>query len=73
MKITKELYNALIDKNVHVVCADGWTGNGVWADHTSAVDNEPDPESITIDTEGGAPVEIFVEEIESIEAAGEGR
>ena len=69
MKITKELYGMFIDKKINVVCTDGDVLTGVWIDHTSELDNEPDGESITIERADGALIEIYVAEIERIELA----
>jgi hypothetical protein len=68
MKITKKLFNALMDEKIRIVCIDGQVFNGVWIDHTSKQDNEPDGESITIETDYAPFVEIYVEDIERIEA-----
>lgn len=60
-------YWHLNGRKVVVICTDGYEIIGSWIDWTSAVDNEPDPESITVRRADGAPVEIFVHEIESIQ------
>lgn len=49
-------------KNVRITLDDGSVFEGLAYDYTSALDNEPDPESITIDH-----TELFVDEIMSIE------
>lgn len=49
-------------KNVRVTLDDGSVFEGLAYDYTSALDNEPDPESISIDH-----TELFVDEIRSIE------
>lgn len=59
-------YAALLDKQVRVICTDGDIVGGVWIDWTSEQDNEPDPESITIETPCGDLIEIFVCEIKAI-------
>lgn len=63
-------YENLLDKKVTVTCTDGTTFTGIWSDWSSAADNEPDPESIILDRANGAgPVELFVNEIASIQEA----
>jgi len=70
-------YKELFDSEVVVLCTDGTTIKGCWSEWFSAEDNEwadeeengPHGESIIIDTAGGAPVEVYVAEIERIEAA----
>jgi hypothetical protein len=69
MKITKEIYTDLIGENVRVVCVDGTIVTGIWVDHTSALDNEPDGESITLETAEWPFLEIYVAEIGRIEPA----
>lgn len=60
-------YKNLLDKKVTVTCTDKTSFTGVWSDWSSAVDNDPDPESIILDRANGAgPVELFIDEIESI-------
>lgn len=49
-------------KNVRVILDDGAVFEGIAYDYTSAQDNEPDPESITI-----GHTEIFAPEIVKIE------
>ena len=49
-------------KNVRITLEDGSVFEGLAYDYTSALDNEPDPESITIDS-----IELFSPEIEKIE------
>lgn len=49
-------------KNVRITLKDGKVFEGIAYDYTSALDNEPDPESITIDS-----IELFAPEIEKIE------
>ena len=41
-------HKELLDEQVEVLCTNGTTVKGEWIDWTSAVDNEPDPESITM-------------------------
>lgn len=59
----------LLDERVNVLCTDGQIIMGEWIDWTSAQDNEPDPESITILKTGGILVEVFVNEIAAIHKA----
>mgnify|MGYP005791992149 CR=1 FL=1 len=49
-------------KNVRITLKDGSVFEGHAYDYTSALDNEPDPESITIDS-----IELFAPEIEKVE------
>lgn len=49
-------------KEVRVTMLDGTVFEGVAYDYTSALDNEPEPESITIDS-----IELYAPEIEKIE------
>lgn len=51
-----------LDKKVRIEFVDGGTLEGYVHTHTSALDNEPDPESIMIDC-----YEIFEEDIKKIE------
>ncbi|MGN0134137.1 MAG: hypothetical protein ACI4AO_05365 [Anaerotignum sp.] len=51
---------------VRVTFKDGETMTGKVEDYTSALDNEPDPESITI-RYCGALIECFAPEIEKVE------
>ena len=53
-------------KCVRVKLHDGSVFEGKVNDYTSAVDNEPDPESITVQTAGGVFVELFAPEIASV-------
>lgn len=62
-------YEALLDTRVIVTHKEGQMFTGKWIDWTSAQDNEPDPESITIELDDGRLVEIFVSEIEKIQEA----
>lgn len=62
-------YKELLNKRIKVTCIDGDVLTGEWIDWTSERDNEPDPESIGIQLNEGYPIEIFVNEIEKIEAA----
>jgi hypothetical protein len=61
-----EFYDALMGKELRIYCTDGSTTIGRWSNWTSGVDNEPDGESITVDTPDGGPVEIYIDEIERI-------
>lgn len=49
-------------KNVRITMDDGAVFEGLTYDYTSALDNEPDPESITINH-----IELFAPEIVKIE------
>ena len=49
-------------KNVRITLKDGSVFEGRAYDYTSAMDNEPDPECITIDS-----IELFAPEIEKVE------
>ena len=49
-------------KKVRIFLKTGEVFEGIAYDYTSALDNEPDPESITIDS-----VELYATEIEKIE------
>lgn len=49
-------------KNVRITLKNGQVFEGIAYDYTSELDNEPDPESITIDS-----IELFAPEIEKIE------
>ena len=52
-------------RNVRVTCTDGKIITGFYSIHVSAADNEPDPESMVIETDSGL-VEIFSPEIRGI-------
>ncbi len=56
-----KLYEAQ-GKHVRIRLKDGSIFEGLGCDYTTALDNEPDPESITIDD-----TELFADEIASIE------
>lgn len=61
-------YAHLLGKRIRVVCEDGSECVGIWCDWTSADDNEPDPESITLDErDWAAMIEIYVPDIVLIE------
>lgn len=62
-------YANLLDEQIKVTCTDGQVLIGEWIDWTSALDNEPDPESITIAQDNGFYTEIFVNEIKAIQKA----
>ena len=49
-------------RNVRITLKDGSVFEGLAYDYTSSLDNEPDPESITIDS-----IELFAPEIEKID------
>lgn len=60
-----EFFNKNEGKNVSVTMVDGEVFTGVLYGYVSAVDNEPDPESIVIDR--GELTELLTEEIKMIE------
>lgn len=62
-------YWHLNGEQVTVTCTDGKIFKGKWMNWTSAQDNEPDPESITIAQDDGFYTEIFVNEIKDIQKA----
>lgn len=62
-------YSYLLDENIKIICNNRQTFIGKWIDWTSAQDNEPDPESITIEKPWGAQIEIFVRDIREIFSA----
>nr|WP_294682041.1 hypothetical protein [uncultured Anaerotignum sp.] len=49
-------------KKVRITMLDGAVFEGMAYDYTSSLDNEPEPESITIDS-----IELYAPEIEKIE------
>lgn len=49
-------------KNVKITLKDGKVFQGKAHDYTSALDNEPDPESIAVNN-----IELYLPEIESVE------
>lgn len=61
-----DLYE-LSGRHVRVICNTGRVFVGYARDYTSAADNEPDPESITIATNDGRFVELFEHDIASVE------
>lgn len=67
--IDLEKYWHLNGKQIKVTCTDGQIIYGKWIDWTSAQDNEPDPESITVLQVDEAPVEIYIDEIKDIQKA----
>lgn len=54
-------------KQITVTCTDGQVFTGKWVDWTSAQDNEPDPESITLAQADGFFIELFIHEIKDIQ------
>ena len=62
-------YWPLNGKRIKVTCTDGQVITGEWIDWTSELDNEPDPESITVEKPWGEQIEIYICEIASIEKA----
>ena len=63
MSIIKE---EMVRKKVRVTCTDGEVFVGKMTDWTTALDNEPEPESITLD----GWLEISLPEIEKVEIIG---
>lgn len=61
-------YTYLFDKQIKVTCTDEQMFFGKFTDWTSSQDNEPDPESITVSKPWGEQIEIYIDEIKSIEA-----
>ena len=66
MKTTHFNIKKFMNKIVNIKCNDGEKLIGKLINYTSALDNEPDGESITI-KDGNSYIEIFTEEIEKIE------
>lgn len=62
-------HKELLDEQVEVLCTNGTTVKGEWIDWTSAVDNEPDSESITILQDDDFLIELFIHEIKEIQKA----
>lgn len=56
-------------QEIAVTCTDGQVITGKWIDWTSEQDNEPDPESITVEKPWGEQIEIYVNEIKAIQKA----
>lgn len=54
------------NKIVHITMVDGDSLTGQVVSYTSAVDNDPDPESILIRIPSGMLIELFDYEVESI-------
>ena len=57
-------------KNIRITHKDGDVYEGVLIDYTSALDNEPEPESITIETQYGNLGETYIKDIASVELIG---
>ena len=55
---------------VRVTMADGEIQTGKLVCYTSALDNEPDQESITLEKETGVLVELYADEVAAVEAEG---
>ncbi len=53
-------------KLVRVTMTDGELQMGKLVGYTSALDNEPDPESITLEKERGMLVELYADEIAAV-------
>lgn len=62
-------YSGLLNKRVKVVCEDGQCVIGEWIDWTSEADNDPDPESVTLRSDDGVQIEVFVKDIVGIDEA----
>ena len=62
----KELAEQYWGRQVSVQLDDGKVFRGEVFDYISESDNEPDPESIVIETDGGMLVELFVNEIKEV-------
>ena len=68
-------FNDFFGKNIRIICVDGDVVTGFVEDYTSALDNEPDPESITVrrfEVIGKQKIEVclcevFAPEIDRIE------
>ena len=54
-------------KKVRVTLTDGAVFTGLVINYTSALDNEPDPESITLDTGESFVTEFLITEIAIVE------
>lgn len=59
-------YKDLLDEQINIICTDGQIISGEWINWTSELDNEPDPESITILKPNGSLIEIYIHEIKEI-------
>ena len=62
----RELAEQYWGRQVSVQLDDGKVFYGEVFDYISELDNEPDPESIVIETDGGMLVELFVNEIKEV-------
>jgi hypothetical protein len=71
LRITKEIGLGLYGKEIAVLLNDGSVFKGIWDDHISELDNEPEGESILLEFEDGNFVEIYTADIKNIEAASE--
>jgi len=65
-KPTTEEFEALQKIPVRVTCTDGEEIEGIIIDWTSAANNEPDGESLTLMTKDCPCLEVYFEEIEDI-------
>lgn len=57
-------------KKIKIICMDGQIVVGILMDYTSALDNEPDPESVTVDEESGFMTEVYLHEVGTVERTG---
>jgi len=62
----RECFDVFEDQQVEITMKDGKTFKGVLDDWISALDNEPDPESILIDTDEHILTELYVKDIRLI-------
>lgn len=56
-----------VDKNIKVICTDGPSVQGFCSIFTQALDNEPEIASICIENSEGELIEVYLNEIKSIE------
>ena len=57
------------EKRVNVVCTDGDILTGYVGDYIDPIDNENGKPSIVIDTDSGALIELYEDDIKSIKVA----
>lgn len=62
-------FSKYYDQTVRLECNDGQIIKGALIEWTSELDNEPNPESVTLRAEDGALIEIYVSDIKSVKAA----
>jgi hypothetical protein len=69
MKVTEELAKKLYGRNIVATLNNGDIVKGIWDDHISEIDNEPEGESVLIKNQNGSLIELYTADISKMVAA----